>query len=109
MCSVNCPAECHLVLFDDQVISSDIDVREANANRRDISFVALRIGNPGIVGIMVGEIGAENLVCYGQVPRVPELRETADDNLVGIRVTCCTALTSAINPIKTVKAMTRSK
>ena len=86
-----------------------MEVREANANRSDESFVALRIGNPGIVGIMVEEVGIENLVCYGQVPCIPEFRETADDRALFSSVTAVLLSPSAVKPIKTVKAMTRSK
>ena len=87
MCGGNYPANCHLVPFGDQVLRGDMEVREASANPSDMSFVALEIGNLGIVGIMVDEVSAKNLVCYGQISGVPELRETADDSLVGIRVT----------------------
>jgi hypothetical protein len=60
----------------------DMEVREGSAVLNDPSFVALEIGDVGAAGIVVDEVGGEDLICYGQVSLVKDLKETEDEGLV---------------------------
>jgi hypothetical protein len=60
----------------------DMEVREGSVVPNDPSFVALEIGNVGAAGIVIDEVGGQDLICHGQVSLVMDLKEAEDEGLV---------------------------